>query len=78
MKTIEEIKEVFPHLSYNFDEIHLVGYYNPKDGTYSIQGTGETEFQAWHEAYDYLTSTGKYYPGWEDDLPNKSESGNRC
>lgn len=66
-KTIAEIKEMFPNLRHKVDAegLHSVGYKNRADsiarkGSYNIQGTGNTEAEAFQEAYEWLTRTGRY------------------
>lgn len=59
-KTIEEIKEIYPGLEMRAWEEGLdVGYPEPGD-LFNVQGTGDTIEEAWQDAYECLTNTGRY------------------
>lgn len=71
-KTVKEIKKLFPLLTHkSTDGYHSVGYENGV--RYIIKGTGSTANEAWQEAYEWLTRTGRYDPEVDQHYHKKSE-----
>jgi hypothetical protein len=64
-KVIELLKTYLPKLVHKVQEdmYHTVGYvYENNDGSnaFVIQGSGFSEIEAWHDAYDWVNKIGQY------------------
>jgi len=73
-KTVEEIKQIYPKITYQLEDgYHWVGFKNKRKGTFLIHGTGASEAEAWQDAYESLTNTGKYDKTVDHHYHKKSE-----